>query len=703
MRHTPQKRIKRLAALAAALTLLALDVVPAAANPVADHRLHVRLRPDAQRLEGEDHVHVQPGGATSLGMVLGPQAVIHAVEIDGTPRPVRRTGAHLVMDLAPAERTGTLVLRLAYSARFDDRAPVLPLNTDNPGYGVTGTISPDGVLLLGGAGWYPSVAGARESLTVEVETPAGMLAVTAGRSLGTATTPQTTLSRWQVDHAVEPLALSAGFFEVTRRQAGRVEVSTYFLPASRHLASAYLDASVRYLALYEDLFGPYAYPKFAVVENFFPTGYGFPSYTLLGTRVLHLPFIIGTSLGHEIAHCWWGNGVLVDGAAGNWSEGLTSYVAEHLFEEQRSPAAAQEHRRQYLRNYADLVGGADDLALARFQSRTSPPTKTIGYDKGAMVFHMLRRRVGDAVFWESLRRLYAQRRFQPTAWSHFQEVFEASSGQDLSGFFRQWVARPGAPRLALQGVVLEPALPGFRLTGTVVQAEPAYSLDLDLAIRGPAGEAYHSLAVNGTHTPFDLALAFAPTRLEADPHTDLFRRLEPSEIPPAVNRLRGAAEVVVARAADFPPAAGEMLLAALGVEPRALAPAAALPGDLWRHRDLLVLGRPAEGPLRAALDREVRATPGGLHLQGIHLPEESDAYFAVLRHPLDPARVMAVFDGRNPTALTLAAPKIAHYGRYSYLAFSQGANLDKGLWPPRESPLQVQFPATPSLPEDSTP
>ena len=111
---------------------------------------------------------------------------------------------------------------------------------------------------------------------------------------------------------------------------------TYFTGANRDLSSAYLDAAIRYLKLYSDLFGPYPFPKFAVVENFFPTGYGFPSYTLLGSSVLRLPFILSSSLGHEIAHCWWGNGVQVDYQSGNWSEALTTYVADYLYKEQAS-------------------------------------------------------------------------------------------------------------------------------------------------------------------------------------------------------------------------------------------------------------------------------------------------------------------------------------------------------------------------------
>ena len=92
----------------------------------------------------------------------------------------------------------------------------------------------------------------------------------------------------------------------------------------------------RYIALYEELIGPYPFQQFSIVENFFPTGYGFPSYTLLGSTVIRLPFIIETSLGHEIAHCWWGNGVLVDDRQGNWCEGLTTYLADYLYKERTS-------------------------------------------------------------------------------------------------------------------------------------------------------------------------------------------------------------------------------------------------------------------------------------------------------------------------------------------------------------------------------
>lgn len=78
----------------------------------------------------------------------------------------------------------------------------------------------------------------------------------------------------------------------------------------------------------------------AVVASPLPTGFGMPTLTYLGADVLRLPFIRKTSLGHEILHNWWGNGVYVDYTRGNWSEGLTTLMADYAYKEDESAAAA---------------------------------------------------------------------------------------------------------------------------------------------------------------------------------------------------------------------------------------------------------------------------------------------------------------------------------------------------------------------------
>ena len=67
--------------------------------------------------------------------------------------------------------------------------------------------------------------------------------------------------------------------------------------------------------------GAYPFTEFSVVASPLPTGFGMPTLTYLGADVLKLPFIRATSLGHEVLHNWWGNGVYVDYAHGQLVRG----------------------------------------------------------------------------------------------------------------------------------------------------------------------------------------------------------------------------------------------------------------------------------------------------------------------------------------------------------------------------------------------
>ena len=176
------------------------------------------------------------------------------------------------------------------------------------------------------------------------------------------------------------------------------------------LAERYLEATAHYVQLYSKLLGPYPYAKFALVENFWETGYGMPSLALLGPRVIRFPFILHSSFPHEILHNWWGNGVYVDHSAGNWSEGLTAYLADHLAQEQRGRGAA--HRRAALQKYASYVDAADDFPLSAFQGNHGEISEAVGYNKTLMFFHMLRQRLGDENFLAGLRRFAAQHQFR---------------------------------------------------------------------------------------------------------------------------------------------------------------------------------------------------------------------------------------------------------------------------------------------------
>ena len=76
-----------------------------------------------------------------------------------------------------------------------------------------------------------------------------------------------------------------------------------------------------------------------------------------------------------------------------------------------------------------------------------------------MVFHMLRREIGEEPFWRGLRTLVARYSGAYAGWKDVEQVFAETAGRELRWFFAQWVERPGAPSLQLAA---SPALSGMR-------------------------------------------------------------------------------------------------------------------------------------------------------------------------------------------------------------------------------------------------
>ena len=676
------------------LVLLALATVSRAAGLHAHHNLRIELFPAAGKLAGIDDIKIKSAAAGVLEFHISKRVSALKVAVNKKPRHFKFANGLIEVPLEPREQSSDVWVTISYEGIFDDPVPERPVNADNPGYGVTGTISEKGSFLLAGAGWYPELEGSRATYRLSVHAPQGLIAVTAGRSLGHKTDQGQTESTWEVDYPVQGLSLSVARYVVATKSVGRVTAATYLLPHNQDLAQSYLEATAGYIALYSDLFGPYPFQKFAVVENFFPTGFGFPSYTLMGGRVLRLPFIIHTSLGHEIAHCWWGNGVYVDYARGNWSEALTTYVADYLYKEMKSKQAAFDYRRQWLRNFTTLVRPENDFPLDRFTHRYNPVSKAVGYDKGAMVFHMIRRKLGEEAFWNALRDVYRDRLFQKTSWSDLRQAFEARGQHSLKEFFDQWIHGKNAPRFSMDNVQLVPSAGKWKVSGQIVQEDPPYAIALNLALEAGSEKITRKIEIAAKKTAFEMTSSERPRRLSVDPDSDIMRRLYRSEIPPAVNNLKGAPSVKIVLSNLLQPdlkKAAETLALSLGLKNYQFISESEVRQGQLAENDYLLIGQPEQRTLLPRLPKEVRIQPGSFTVNNTVYTENSDAFLGVFHHPFNDNRIAAVFIPSSKPFAGMVARKITHYGKYSYLAFQSGKNRAKGTWSVDKSPLVYEW------------
>ena len=690
----PVHRAVRRLGMATAAAVLVVASGAWAAPAIVRHDLSVTLDPGRHALSATDVLTIGTGGADRLELTLAGRAAVKAVTSDGKPLSFAFKDGTIALPPPGGGKAETVTLTVAYEAVFDDPVPENPVSTEDPGYGVAGAITDRGTFLSEAASWYPDIPGSQAVFHVRVEAPDGIEAVTSGRRLLRKTAGGRTVSEWETSRPLPGIALSAGRYVVREGQAGNVPVYAYFSSENEDLAERYIRAAAGFIAFYDNLLGPYPFEKFAVVENFFPTGYGFPSWTLLGKSIVRLPFILDTSLGHEIAHSWWGNGVLVDYARGNWSEGLTAYVADYLYKERVSEQEGREYRLKTLREYASLVPPDKDFPLKAFASRSDPASRSIGYGKAMMVFHMARRRAGDDVFWQGLRAVVRDRMGKPASWDDFDRAFSQHGRSDPASFFRQWVDRPGAPAVSLAEAAATREGGRWKVTARLRQEKPHYDIEVPVRLLTDNGAVDAVIPLSGEDVRFSLWAADRPRRLVADPDADLFRRLPLDEIPPAVNGIRGSADLVAVAARGLPPAtveAAKIVLSALGRnEVPVLREAETPPARLSGH-DVLYLGVPEGAGYLPPLPKGLTLDPRAFSLDGTTYGDPGDALFVALPHPSDAGRVCAVFLPLSPEAASQAGRKIPHYGKYGYLVFSSGTSKAKGSWEAASSATSHAF------------
>jgi aminopeptidase N len=543
--------------------------------------------------------------------------------------------------------------------------------------------SPAGSFLHAGSGWYPQPA-PLFSYRVKLSLPGAQRGLVPGR-LEEEHLPARSRGRYRAvfafEHAAEGIDLMAGPYEVREKRVARpyaepLRLRTYFYPDLEPLAEGYLKDSARYIARYEREIGTYPFSGYSVVASPLPTGFGMPTLTYLGAQVLKLPFIRATSLGHEVLHNWWGNGVYVNYERGNWSEGLTTFMADYAYKEDASAQDARAMRLAWLRDYA-AVPASEQQSLAQFRSRAHGAAAAVGYGKSAMVFFMLRDLIGADAFGHGIRRFWSAQRFRVASWDDLRRAFEESSGRPLNAFFAQWVARAGAPDVRVESARVGRRDGQLKLQVTLTQSAPPYELRVPIEIVDPRGAQTRVIELDRRRQTVDLALTSMPDGLRLDPELRLWRRLEPSQLPPILR---------------------QWILAP--------APRLALASPALKSAAMALAGRMFENAVKPIGLEEARGGAQPVLLVGLH--PDVDRALAKLGLPPRPARLvdrgtaqvwtvrhdavgppLAVVSAHDAAALLALQRPLPHYGAQSYLAFEGSRAIERGVWASPRSLIPV--------------
>jgi len=396
-------------------------------------------------------------------------------------------------------------------------------------------------------GWYPQPdAPVRYRLSVTL--PENFMAVGASESVSRQTQSGTTTFDFHFNNPLDGLYLAASTRFVAQKETHNgIAIETYFFKEDAALADTYIQYTKKYLDMYAAMLTPYPYSRFAIVENILPTGYSMPTFTLLGQLVVKLPFIVRTSLGHEILHQWFGNSIYIDHSQGNWAEGLTNYLADHHYAvlEGRGPA----YRKQIMLNYQAYVNPDNAMPVSRFTSRRNRAEATIGYGKSAMLFHMLRRTYGDETFFTSLRELIHSHSFRQASWQDIRQVFEKTTGENLEDFFGHWLDRKDIPALNIKNTRLALDRGQLALSFAIEQIGTPYQLAVPVKLKTMQSQHERVVTLTASTTDVLIPLDSAPIEVVIDGEYDIMRTVQPAERPPILADILGSDRVFVAATA----------------------------------------------------------------------------------------------------------------------------------------------------------
>jgi len=516
--------------------------------------------------------------------------------------------------------------------------------------------------------WYP-VADHEMSFKLTALIPVNFEAISEANEIVSFQINDKKQVTFRFPHPLFSINFIAGPYVVTRESFGEGKsLVAYFFPEDQELAAGYLAKTKKYMERYEAMLGPYPYTRFSIVENRRPTGFAMPTFTLLGQSVVRLPFIVDTSLGHEVLHAWFGNGVRISPQEGNWVEGLTTYLADQSFAEDQGRGST--YRKEQLVKYQSFVRPDMDHALRSFNNVghgdiKGQPVRAVGYNKSSMFFHMLRNKVGPDVFTAALQDFLKRSIFKAAGWSDLQTSFESASGMDLEDFFTQWLDRNDVPILAIQQPEINnnDGYPVIRFN-IIQQSDIPYALEVPIVIKTGTEEIKKTISVSESSNAFEIPLTSVPQALVIDPGYDLMRELAPSELPPTWSQFLGAPDKMIILPSEEYRTHYKSLLEQLeGSEAHVLVQDEVTDKDLAEH-SLLFLG--TDG----SVSRSLFAQPD----------HPADGFTLDIRHnPLNPAHVAVLVSAADTEQVDMTARKLRHYGKYSYLSFKDGRIQDKKI------------------------
>lgn len=297
---------------------------------------------------------------------------------------------------------------------------------------------------------------------------------------------------------------------------GDTEITAWVYPENRLDGFSDYAVATNVMNYFIENIGPYPYAKLANMQA--KTQWGglenAGNISYFENSVTGKKTVEGL-IAHEIAHQWFGNSATENSWNHVWlSEGFATYFTILYLES----VYGNEKRKESLKTNRDRV-------IDYYKKKPSPvvdnsikdPMKVLStntYQKGGWVLNMLRRKLGDEVFWKGIQLYYKTYANSNAMTVDFRKSMEDASELDLEAFFQQWIFTKGHPEIKWDWTYKKGVI---KVSVDQLQDHHLFTFPLELGIQTGGEMKMETIEIDAQNQSFEIPVSSKPSGVLLDP------------------------------------------------------------------------------------------------------------------------------------------------------------------------------------------
>ena len=229
-------------------------------------------------------------------------------------------------------------------------------------------------------------------------------------------------------------------FQVLSEQVGDVTVYSYYLGELNKVpGQGALDAAVKAVKTYTELFGPYHHTTLSVIQGDFNDGMEFDGMFFLSNSFYNLydntekNYLVMVTA-HETSHQWWFGRVANDQAQEPWLDEALATYCEKLFYEKNYP----DDVKWWWSYRVDFYQPQGMIDIPVYDGGGFTPYTNATYRMGAHFLEDLRGQIGDDAFFSFLKDYSTQLDGKVSSAADFFRILRTHTDADLSSLLAKY-------------------------------------------------------------------------------------------------------------------------------------------------------------------------------------------------------------------------------------------------------------------------